>query len=278
MSSESGEMLAAADSLSREVEPAENGRTPAPGVLNLLGRTLLLGSEPYAAVRDGEKPGRRGFIIILAIIGLVVLAQLIGYWLGALTAPNLGSLQTLLYNALVDLPWYAQQVQLDPTFATQFQQGYLAGWEALRILLGYPTITATGSSIVLTAVLTLLNWLIFGVLAHWLARWYGSQARFGQTLGALSLAYAPLLLSMVIVVPGATAPISLIFLLMLATKYLALKAVHGLGSAATLFVLLAPYVIVLVVAVLVLLNSGAYGLSQNPTVNQVLQIEQFLSQ
>lgn len=42
--------------------------------------------------------------------------------------------------------------------------------------------TATGSSIVLTAVLTLLNWLIFGVLAHWLARWYGSRAR-GQTLG-----------------------------------------------------------------------------------------------
>lgn len=82
---------------------------------------------------------------------------------------------------------------------------------------------------------------------------------------------------MVIVAPGATAPISLI-LLMLATEYLALKAVHGLGSAATLFVLLAPYVIVLVVAVLVLLNSGAYGLSQNPTVNQVLQIEQFLSQ
>ena len=277
MSYQAGETLADTDSLSREGKPAENGRTT-PGVLRLLGRTLLLGNEPYVAVRDGAKPGRRGFIIILVIIGLVVLAQLIGYWLGALTAPRLDSLQSLLYTAAVDLPWYAEQVQLDPTFATQFQQGYLVGWEALRIVLGYPTMTATGATIAAVALLTLLNWFVFAVLAHWLARWYGSQARFGQTLGVLALAYAPLLLRVVEVVPGAVAPTALIFLLMLATKFLALKAVHGLGSVATLFVLLAPYLIVLVVLAVALLNGGAYGLAQNPTINQALQVQQFLSQ
>lgn len=277
MSYQAGETLADTDSLSRNGEPAENdGATP--GVLRLLGRTLLLGNEPYAAVRDGAKPGRRGFIIILVIIGLVVLAQLIGYWLGALTAPRLDSLQSLLYTAVVDLPWYAEQVQLDPTFATQFQQGYLVAWEALRILLGYPTMTATGATIAAVALLTLLNWFVFAVLAHWLARWYGSRAHFGQTLGVLALAYAPLLLRVVEIVPGAVAPTALIFLLMLATKFLALKAVHGLGSVATLFVLLAPYVIVLVVLAVVLLNGGAYGLAQNPTINQALQVQQFLSQ
>ena len=277
MSYQAGETLADTDSLSREGKPAENGRTT-PGVLRLLGRTLLLGNEPYAAVRDGAKPGCRGFIIILVIIGLVVLAQLIGYWLGSLTAPRLDSLQSLLYTAAVDLPWYAEQVQLDPTFATQFQQGYLVAWEALRIVLGYPTMTATGATIAAVALLTLLNWFVFAVLAHWLARWYGSQARFGQTLGVLALAYAPLLLRVVEVVPGAVAPTALIFLLMLATKFLALKAVHGLGSVATLFVLLAPYLIVLVVLAVALLNGGAYGLAQNPTINQALQVQQFLSQ
>jgi len=207
-----------------------------------------------------------------------VLAQLIGYWLGALTAPRLDSLQSLLYTAAVDLPWYAEQVQLDPTFATQFQQGYLVAWEALRIVLGYPTLTATGATIAAVALLTLLNWFVFAVLAHWLARWYGSRARFGQTLGVLALAYAPLLLRVVEVVPGAVAPLALIFLLMLATKFLALKTVHGLESVAALFVLLAPYVIVLVVLAVVLLNGGAYGLAQNPTINQALQVQQFLSQ
>lgn len=277
MSYQAGETLADTDSLSRNGEPAENdGATP--GVLRLLGRTLLLGNEPYVAVRDGAKPGRRGFVIILVIIGLVVLAQLIGYWLGALTAPRLDSLQSLLYTAVVDLPWYAEQVQLDPTFATQFQQGYLVAWEALRIVLGYPTVTATGATIAAVVLLTLLNWFIFAVLAHWLARWYGSRASFGQTLGVLALAYAPLLLRVVEIVPGAVAPTALIFLLMLATKFLALKTVHGLGSFATLFVLLAPYVIVLVVLAVALLNGGAYGLAQNPTINQALQVQQFLSQ
>lgn len=277
MSYSSGETLADTDSLSRGGEPAENDRTP-PGVLSLLWRTLLLGNSPYAAVRDDARPARRGFTILLAIIGLVTLAQLIGYWLGTLTAPRLGSLQGLLYTAIVDLPWYAEQVRLNATFAAQFQQGYLAGWETLRILLGYPTVTATASTIVVIIVATLLNWLIFAVLAHWVARWYGSRARFGQTLGVLALAYAPLLLRVIEVVPGAVAPTLLIFFLMLATKFLALKTVHELGSAQTFFVLLAPYVIVLVVLVLTLLNGGAFGLAQNSTINQALQVQQVLSQ
>lgn len=278
MSYSSGETLADTDSLPRDSEPAENVRTPAPSVLSLVWRTLLLGSEPYVAVRDSERPGRRGFIIVMVIIGLVVLAQLIGFGLGALTAPRLDSLQSLLYNAAIDLPWYAEQVQLDPTFAAQFQQGYIAGWEILRIALGYPTVTATGVTIVLVILATLLNWFVFALLAHWLARWYGSQAHFGQTLGVLALAYAPLLLRMVEVVPGAVAPTVLIFLLMLATKFQALKTVHGLGSVATLSVLLAPYLIVLVVVAVVILNGGAYGLAQTPAVNQALQVQQFLRQ
>jgi hypothetical protein len=109
------------------------------------------------------------------------------------------------------------------------------------------------------------------------ARWYGSQARLGQTLGVLSLASAPLLLRLVEIVPGAVAPLSLIFLLMLATKFLALKSAHGLGAAPTLVVTLAPYALVALLVVLILLNGGAYSLQQNPYVNQVLQVQQFLA-
>lgn len=278
MSIESGDIAIDADAIvTAPREPAHDDDHSQPGVLALLGRTLLLGNEPYAFVRDAASPGQRGFVIILTIVGLVTLAQLIGYWLGELTAPNLNSLQGLLYSALVDLPWYAQQVQQDPAFAVQFAQGHTAAWEALRVLLGYPTVTATASSIVVTALATVINWLLFALLAHWVARWYGSQARFGQTLGVLSLAYAPLLLRLVEIVPGAVTPISLIFLLMLAAKFLALKSVHGLGAAPTLVVTLAPYAIVALLVVLILLNGGAYSLQQNPYVNQALQVQQFLA-
>lgn len=259
-------------------EPVREPSVEQPGLFALFGRTLLFGSTPYDSVRDHKTPGRRGLVIILTIIGLVVLAQLIAYWLGSLTAPRLGSLQNLLYNAAVDLPWYAEQTRLDPAFAAQFQQGYIAGWEGLRIVLGYPTVTATASTIVVLIVATLANWLIFSLLAHWTARWYGSRARIGQTLGVVALAYTPLLLRLIEMVPGAVVPFSLLFMLMLATKYLALKRVHGLGPVSTLFVLLAPYVVVAVVSALATLNGGAYAVEQSPYFQQAVQLQQFLGQ
>lgn len=251
---------------------------PLPGTLALLGQALFLGVKPYTIVRDSEKPARRGFGILLTIIGLLVLAQVIGYGLGWLTAPRLGSLQALSYTTIIDLPWYAEQLQLAPAFAVQFQQGHTTAWEALRILLGYPTVTATGASIITLIVATLLNWLIFAMLAHWFARWYGSRARFGQTLGVLGLAYAPLLLRMIEVVPGAVAPVGLMFFLLLATKFLALQSTHRLGSVQTLAVVLAPYLVVGLAAVLITLYGSAYGLQQTPYFSQAVQLGQFLTQ
>jgi hypothetical protein len=263
------------------VVPAETqhpDHTPQSGILSLLGRALFLGVEPYAIVRDSKKPAQRGFAILFSILGLVTLAQVIGYGLGWLTAPRLGSLQALSYATIVDLPWYADQLQLDPAFAGQFQQGHTAAWEALRILLGYPTITATGASVVTLIITALLSWFIYALLAHWFARWYGSRARFGQTLGVLALAYAPLLLRVIEVIPGAVAPLVLIFFLLLATKFLALQSAHGLGSVQTLFVMLAPYLVVVVAAVLIIMYSSAYGLQQTPYFNQAIQLNQFLTQ
>lgn len=261
----------------RSVSANQNAESP-PGMLRLLWRALLLGSSPYAIVRDSARPGRRGFGLLLAIIGMVALAQVIGYGLGWLTAPRLGSLQSLSYDTIIGLAWYAEQVQLDPAFATQFAQGHAAAWEALRILLGYPTITATSVSVTTLIVATLLNWFVFSLLAHAFARWYGGRARLGQTLGVLGLAYAPLLLRVIEVVPGAVAPVGLIFALLLVTKFLALQSAHGLGSVQTLAVTLAPYVVVVLVAALILLFGGAYGLEQVPYVNEALQVQQFLAQ
>lgn len=274
----SGEMTAEPDEAT-VTPPAKNDgeEKSQPGGLALLGRALLFSTEPYVVVRDGEHPGRRGFVLVLIIVAIVAVAQLIAYWLGWLTAPRLDSMQGLLYGTVTDWPWYAEQVQLDPAFATQFQQGYMAAWEALRILLGYPTLTATISVDVSLILTTLGNWFVFSVLAHWMARWFGSQARFGQTLGTVALAYAPLLLLVIQVVPGATVPLSLLFLLMLATKYMALKITHNLGTPQTLFLLAAPYVIAAIVAALVALYGGAYGLEQIPYFNDALKVQQFLA-
>lgn len=277
MSSPSGELTAAPEEMA--VPPAhddDSSSAPQPGVLALLGRSLLFSTEPYATVRDGEHPGRRGFVIVLVIVAIVALAQLAGYWLGWLTAPRFDSIQSLLYSTVTGWPWYAQQTQQDPALAAQFQAGYAAAWEGLRILFGYPTLTATISVVVSLILSTFANWFLFAVLAHWTARWFGSQARIGQTMGSVALSYAPLLLLVIQVVPAATVPTTLLFFLMLATKYLALKSTHNLGTPQTLFVLAAPYVIVAIVVALSTMYGGAYGIQQIPYVNDAIKVQQFL--
>lgn len=250
-------------------DPAElEASTPPPAAnqspWRLAVQALLLNEQAYAAVRDAVHPFRRGFMAMLVVWGVVLVARLIGMGIGQLTSPQLGRIEQIVRDFIVSLPWYAEQVRAVPTFATQFGQGYVVGWEALRLVLGLPTWSGTIGSIAGMVLATLLAWFVYGVLAHWLARWFGGQARFGQTLGVLSLAYAPLLLLVIELVPGARVPTLLLFLALLVAKYLALKQAHGLAPGYTLAALIGPFVLVFIFLVGALLVGTVYGVEQAP--------------
>jgi len=185
--------------------------------------------------------------------------------------------QAILRDFITGLPWYSEQVRQSPAFAGEFGQQYFLIWEGLRALLGIQTPASTALWAGVTLLDTLLFWLFYGTLAHWTARWLGGAGRWTQTLGALALAYAPLLLLTIEMIPGARLPLGLLFLLMLAAKYLALKVTHGLGTPQTLFVLAAPYLVVAIVVALVALYGGAYGLEQIPYFSDALKVQQFLA-
>ena len=102
-----------------------------------------------------------------------------------------------------------------------------------------------------------------------MARWLGGQARLNQTLGVLALAYAPLLLFVVELAPGAVMPVSLVFALLLVGKFLAISQGHGLSGGYALAAVAAPYLIALVVAAGVVFFGLAYGLQQIPYLDQL---------
>lgn len=220
---------------------------------------LLLDPTAFDEIRDDRHPGRRGFYALLLIIAIVVVARLIGLGLGLVSSPQLASLQSMLREGIMGLPWYAQQVQASPDFATQFQASYLFTWDLIRTALGIPTPSGTFTGIVIFVLTTLGNWGIFALLAHLLARWFGGKGRLGQTFGVVGLSYAPLLLAVVELVPGASVPLLLVALYLLATKYLAIKSAHGLGSGYTLAASLAPYLVVMVISAGILMFGAAYG-------------------
>ena len=183
--------------------------------------------------------------ILLIIVAIVAIAQAIGLALGLLTSPRIDILQNSLFEFITQMGLYSRRVAASPEFAQQFRQTYEAAWQALRLAGGYPSWSGTVAAASAAVVGAFLNWLAFGVLAHWTARWFRGQASLSQFLGPLALAYAPLLLTVVLLVPGAVVAMPLVFLALLVAKYQAVKATYGLefllgGLAVTLI----PYLLV----------------------------------
>jgi hypothetical protein len=186
-------------------------------------------------------------------------------------------MQALIQDFITGLPWYADQARQTPEFAAQFAQSYWLSWEGVRAALGIPTPSNVSINVGSVVLSTLMNWLAYGTLAHWMARWLGGTGTWKQTLGVVALSYAPLLLLVVEAIPGAAVPLSLLFLAMLVSKYLALKSAHHLTPGYTLASVLLPYVIAVVLVLALALFGAAFGLEQVPFINQGMQIFQVFS-
>lgn len=239
--------------------------------LPLIREALLLNERAYDVVAHDVSPMRRGFVILLIILGIVSLAQLLGLGLGVLTTPRVEVLSAAVLEQVVQFRWYQDAAAADPTFESTFATAYAAAWQAFRIAFGLPSVTGTVSGVLSMIGSTLLGWLSFGIVAHWVARWFGGEATPYQFYGALGLSYAPLLLLALELIPGFQIPWLLMFLLLFITKYQAIKRTYDLGPGYSLAVNIAPYVIMILVTITVVLLAAAIGLNQIPLLDQILR-------
>ena len=64
--------------------------------LRLAWRALLLDEHAYRALALHERPLQQGFLALLWVMGIVLVARLIGLGTNWLTSPQLGHIQTLI--------------------------------------------------------------------------------------------------------------------------------------------------------------------------------------
>lgn len=69
--------MTAADSF-EDGATAPTDAQPSPSIFSLLSQALFINGAAYAAIRNHRSPFRRGFLALLAILGIVALARLIG--------------------------------------------------------------------------------------------------------------------------------------------------------------------------------------------------------
>jgi hypothetical protein len=104
----------------------------------------------------------------------------------------------------------------------------------------------------------IVNWLIFGLLAHALARLLGGKGTLNQTLGTTALAAAPQLLNVFGVLPFVV--VAGIGTWTMLCRYMAIRTTHDLSwSRAVWATILPPIILGLIFALIGLVVSLVFG-------------------
>ncbi|MBK7199301.1 Yip1 family protein [Candidatus Amarolinea dominans] len=192
-------------------------------------RALFLEQDVYEDMRDDDNPFVEGLFIVVVISVAIALFSLVGTALARAATPDLQAMKQTVLNGLRSMPWFDQMLQAGGQQALDmFNQFYDLGWQIFPRLAGYPDIGNAALNLVLLPVTMILLWLLWGVVAHVVARLLGGKGTLSQTLGATALAEAPQLLSLVTVIPFVVVG-GVIGTWRMLCRYTALKTVHGLS-------------------------------------------------
>ncbi len=210
---------------------------------------LFLEQEAYRQQRDASDSLKRGFVLVLLVGLLVGAVTIVGHIGETLASRNRADVNRVIYEGLIEMPWYQSVRVMNPDFDEQFKQNFDAVTQVLDAL--DPTSGGVVGVIiggVTIPVRYLLGWLIYGVVAHGIARMLGGTGSLPQTLGCTALAVGANLLSLVEIIPFAQA--AGVTLLALMANYVALREAHELAPGRAFWAtVLGPLVLVILLVV-----------------------------
>lgn len=208
-------------------------------------RGFLLDQEVYRQQRESSNRFKEGFILVLLIGVLVGLATMIGQIGEILTSPDFEHIISTLYDGLTTMPWYINLTRTMPNFAAEFKQNFDNVVAVFRFLEGGGIVGAI-SNLITIPLSFVLTWIIYGIVAHIVARMVGGTGSLTQTLGCTALAAGANVLSLIKVVPYAE--VSGVLLMTLLANYLALRIAHELTPRRAFWATVAAPVLLVVLA------------------------------
>ncbi len=221
----------------------------------MLWDALFLQTDAYERMRDDDNPFVEGLFILVLLGLLLAVVGIVGTTLEWASSPPLAEIQQAVLSGLQQMRWY-QDMEQSSEFVTQFRAIWDQVWRFVGMTAPSPITSLAG---IITKPLSLIvGWLVFGVIAHVLARLFGGKGHLSQTLGATALGTAPQLLLVVTVLPFvAVAGLGTWTLL---CNYMALRTVHGLSWPRAVFAaLLPPLIIGLIVGFVIVLLTVLFG-------------------
>jgi hypothetical protein len=224
--------------------------------LRMLWNALFLQHDAYEEMREDNNPFVEG-LFILVILGLALaLIGVVGATLEWASSPNLDDLQAAILSNMQRMQWWEASQQASPEFAQMFQQIWSGIWQAVS---GFaPTPLGSLAGVITRPLGLIVNWLIFGLLAHGIARLLGGKGTLNQTLGTTALAAAPQMLNLFGAFPFVV--VAGIGTWTMLCRYMAIRTTHELPwSRAVWATILPPLILGLIIAVISLAASFVFG-------------------
>jgi len=187
---------------------------------------LFLDRDVYQEQSRSPESLKRGLLLVV-LIGLAVgFASFVGEVSEVLMSRNRADVNRTIYEGLINMPWYRNVSLLTPGFDEDFKEIFDNVTTVLDTLNGKSIVNGV-AGLVITPISYLLVWLVYGIVAHLMARLLGGSGTLTKTLGGTALAASANLLSLVSLVPFAQ--VSGVFALALIANYVAIREVHEMA-------------------------------------------------
>lgn len=225
-------------------------------ILNWAWRGLFLDPEVYEEMRQDNNPFVEGLFLIVLVAVIVAVAGLIGTSIERLASPSAVAIQEAVIQGLQNMDWYRQMEALGGSAAiTQFRQTFDLIWQVVANAV-FPNPATAAFNIILLPLSIIISWLIYGVVAHVVARILGGGASLSETLGTTAFAVTPQLFNLVLIVPNVVVG-GVVGTWMLLCRYTALKTAHQLSWARALTATILPVVILAVLGFILVVGLAA---------------------
>lgn len=205
----------------------------------LIGQALVLEPEPFVEMVDDDNPWVEGLFLCACIGVLTAVAQVLGGLLLTGSLPPAEVVLNTLLQALRQLVANAETLlEVERTLGEiwpllSMSSGYGSGW--LRLL-----------TLVVTPFGLIVQWLLFGITGHLIARAVGGQGSLGQTLGAMALSNGPRLLYILTIIPFVSIGGILIHVWGILIAYRGMEVAHELPPTRAALAVVGPWLLVLV--------------------------------
>ncbi len=204
----------------------------------LAGRALVLDADPFIVMVEDDSPWAEGLFFIVCIGVAVGVAQIIGSLLLTATLPPPNAMLEALLQG-----W--RQLGITPTGdPAQFEESIRQTWGLATVSMGYGSGWARLFALVTTPFSLIVQWLVYGLIGHAVARGFGGTGSVNQTLGATALMAAPRVLLLLTAVPFVSVSGLLLTTWALLIVYRALEVAHDLSWPRAAVAAAAPLVLV----------------------------------